>query len=326
MERKIFDKLPKAQKGLYDADGNFRSDQQIKRELAIKGELPPQYHSPVVKPQELKDYIRRAEERKQMMKEASPLSDNHIEVDLPKTSGVAFMGDMHFGNPNTDNKRILQEVEAIKETPNFFVALMGDLVDGIWWGGAGQSEQSQSLSEQHGFLRTLFRSLRGKVLFAVSGEHDSKWASKSGSDPYDIMSGETGAPYIRGIAEVGINVGDFLYKLVAGHKMRGHSMYNKNHPTYRASKFGIQGADVYASAHNHQKQIAQETLRDFGEEREVTHVAVGPYKDSDEYGDRSGFAKQKRGEMGGAAVRLHDDKKKVDVEKDILDAIKKWSE
>lgn len=322
MDKEIFNKLPK---GLYSADGSFRSDQTIKRELALEGQVEPVYKTPLVKQPSLKDYLQRAEDRKQAMKEAFQVSDNHVELTLPETSTVNFMGDLHFGNPNTDNKRIQQEIEVIKNTPNSFVMLMGDLVDGIFWGGASQSEQNQTLSEQHGFLRAMFKELRGKIIAGVSGEHDSKWASKSGSDPYDIMTGETGAPYIRGIAEIGVNIGNFLYKIVGAHKMRGHSMYNKNHPTFRMEKFGIQGADVYVSAHNHQKQIAQETLRGFNEAREVTHVAIGPYKDGDEYGDRSGFSKQKKEEMYGAAIRLHKKEKKVDVEKDIIDAVKRWS-
>jgi len=326
MERKVLSKMVS---GLFKGpeEDSFVSTQKIKRDLALEGQVTPVFKSPLVKPQSLNDYVTRAEARRESMKDASQISDNQVEVTLPEESTINFMGDLHFGNPNTDNKRIQQEVEVIKNTPNSFVVLMGDMVDGIFWGGASQSEQNQTMGEQYGFLRTLFKELKDKIITGVSGEHDSKWASKSGSDPYDIMTAETGAPYVRGVAEIGINVGDWLYKLVASHKARGHSMYNKNHPTYRESRFHLQGGDIYASAHNHQKQVSQEVLRDFGgETREVTHVAIGSYKSKDEYGDRSGFPQQKDGEMYGASVRLHKDRKKVDVEKDILEAVKRWSQ
>ena len=324
MRQEIFDGLPK---GIYTAptEESFESDKTIKRNLALEGQVEPVYHTPLVKPQTLKDYVGRAEQRRLSMKEASPIADNQVELSLPETSTINFMGDLHFGNPNTDNKRIQQEVEVIKNTPNSIVMFMGDLVDGIFWGGASQSEQNQSMSEQHGFLRSMFKELRGKVVVGVSGEHDSKWASKSGSDPYDIMTGETGAPYVRGIAKIGVNVGDFLYKIVGAHKMRGHSMYNKNHPTFRMEKFNIPGADVYVSAHNHKKQIAQDASQNFEGAHVVTHVAIGPYKDGDEYGDRSGFPQQHKEEMYGAAVRLHKEEKKVDVDRDILEAAKRWA-
>lgn len=325
MNKEIWNSLPKAGSGLYNADGSFESATHLKKRLATEGKLPVYDRDPK-KPRKLTDFLNSAEQRSKDMKDTSSVSEGEIGIQLPETSTVNFIGDLHFGHQNTNNKRIEQEVETIKNADDNYVGLMGDLVDGIFWGGASQGENASNISEQHGFLRSLFKELKGKILFAVSGEHDSKWASKTGSDPYDLLTEETGAPYTRGVAEVKISAGDQEYKVVAQHKARGHSMYNKNHPTYRNARFNVQGADVYVSAHNHQKQVSQETVREFGGAREVTHVAVGPYKTHDEYGDRSGFIPQKEGEMYGASVRLHADKRKVDVEPDILEAIRKWSE
>jgi hypothetical protein len=86
----------------------------------------------------------------------------------------------------------------------------------------------------------------------------------------------------------------------------------------------VQGADIYISAHTHRKQVSQEAVRHFGGAKKVTHISTGSYKTGDEYGDRNGFAKQKPEEMYGASLRLHEDKKQVDVEYDILEAIRKW--
>jgi len=105
MNKDIVEKLPK---GLYSADGSFRSDQIIKRDLAIEGQVEPVYKTPLVRQPSLKDYIARAEERKQAMKESSQVSDNHVELTLPESSTINFVGDLHFGNPSTDNKRIQQ--------------------------------------------------------------------------------------------------------------------------------------------------------------------------------------------------------------------------
>lgn len=310
--------------GIYGPNGEFKSDIQIRRELALKGQIAPIIKDKYTAPS-FSEYIQNAEDRKKTMQESSPVHQGKVDITLAETSTINFIGDVHFGNPNTDNRRIQQEVEAIKNTPNSFVVFMGDLVDGIFWGGTSHSEQNQTMGEQHGFLRSMFRELKGKILGGISGEHDSKWASKSGYDPYDILAEESGAPYVRGIGEFDIHVGDQDYQVVAQHKARGHSMYNKNHPTYRESRFHLQGADVYASAHTHQKQVSQEGVRSFGEAKEVTHVSVGTYKTRDEYGDRQGFPEQKPEEMYGAAIRLHKEKKKVDVDNDILNAVKRWS-
>ena len=313
------------EKGLYTSsnESSFKSERTIKREAALRGDLPV-FETPPLTPPDLNTYLSKAEERKKSTSEFSPLSENQVTIRLPFKSAIHFGGDWHFGHPNTDNLRISQEIEAIKQSPGHYLALIGDIVNGVWWGGVGTSEQNFTLTEQYGFLRTLFKELKGKILMGVSGEHDSKWASKTGADPYFIMTEESGAPYIRGVAEVKVLVGEQEYKLVVSHKAQGHSMYNKNHPTFREARFGLQGADAYISAHTHQKQISQEAIRSFGESRLVTHISIGPYKSGDEYGDREGFVRQNKEEMYGASLLLHETKRKIEVCGDILEAIEKW--
>jgi len=310
------------EQGLYSADGAFRSEKQIKRELALEGQLPPLFHDAKL-PIDINNYLFSAQERATQMKELSAIHET-AAITLPESSTIHIISDVHLGNAHVNVERFRQEIEAIRHTPNSYILFMGDLVDGIFWGGASGGEQSLSLGEQHGLLRSLFRSLNGKIIAGVSGEHDSKWATKTGSDPYEIMEEITGAPYLRGIAEIEISIQEQMYKIVAQHKARGQSMYNKNHPTYRESRFDVQGADVYISAHTHKKQISQEALRQFGEAKKVTHISTGTYKTGDEYGDRSGFAHQKPEEMYGASIRLHGDKKCVEVEYDILQALQRW--
>jgi len=310
----------KKEAGLYtnSKDSSFKTTRQVRMEMQRNGELPDMQHlTPVPKTKSLNDYLDTADKRSKQIKELDGKSNNHVKVSFPDTTAVHVLGDLHIGNPNTDHRRIAREVEAIKNSEDK-VILAGDLVDGIFWGGESQSEQSLNLSEQRGALRGIFRSLRDKIVVAVSGEHDDKWASKTGGSPYEILAGETGAPYVRGIAEVEAQVGEEDYNVVVAHKMRGHSMYNKNHPTMRMSKFNLPGGDVYVSAHNHQKQISQEAVREIGNKtRQVTHIAIGPYKTKDGYGDRSGFVEQGDEQLGGASFRMHSKRKKVDVEPNI---------
>lgn len=307
-------------------ESSFKTTRQVRIEMVERGELPDMQHlTPVAQPLDLDSYLNAADTRGKQMKEMDGKSSNQVTVSFPGTTAVHVMGDLHIGNPNTDHRRIQKEIAAIKET-NDKVILAGDLVDGIFFGGESQAEQSLNLSEQRGALRGLFHTLRDKIVVAVSGEHDDKWASKSGGSPYEILAGETGAPYVRGIAEVQAQVGEEDYNIVVGHKMRGHSMYNKNHPTFRNARFDLQGGDIYVSGHTHQKQVSQEAIREFGgNSRQVTHISIGPYKSKDGYGDRSGFVEQADKQMGGASFRMHGEVKLTDVDPDILEAINKWS-
>jgi hypothetical protein len=313
------------ERGLYDTNGSFRTEAEIKRKLAINGELPV-YTTKNGEPLTVNDFLIKAEERRKSFQEISPISENYLGITLPDTSALHFIGDMHLASLTTNNKRIATELEAIKNTPNHYVVFLGDLVNGVWWGGSDTSEQILTLSEQYRLLRTIFKEMKGKILFAVSGEHDSKWASKTGADPYTLMTEESGSPYVRGVAEVKIDIGEQTYKLVVQHKARGNSIYNKNHPTFREARFSLQGADLYVSAHNHQKQISQETIREFGGARMVTHIAIGPYKEGDEYSEREGFIHQGPVEMFGASALLHKDKKEIETSWSIVEAINKWAD
>jgi len=315
------------ERGIYTSsdEKSFKSDKQIKRELALKGELPVMTHKSDIKVhRDVYYYLERAKMKGDLMKEMSPRADREVKIHFPRTSILNITGDWHYGHPNCNEDRIKQEMEVIKNTPDSYFAFTGDLVHGIFWGGTGSSEQSATLDEQRLFLAALFDSTKGKVLLGISGEHDSKWAAKSGADPYFDFSERTGAPYIRGIAEVEMTVGEQSYKMVNQHRARGHSMYNKDHPTTRQSRFDLQGADIYTSNHNHRKKVAQEAIRVFGGARMITHGASGAYVSGDEFGDRSGFPKLKPEEMYGIAIRVHADRQLVEIEYDIIEAHKKW--
>lgn len=310
------------ERGIYTNpdESSFKSDREVKRELALEGRLPEiQFNTPLKVPLSIDYYLQRASERSKSMKEQNPKSENFIEMSLPETSLVSVWGDLHMGAVETDNERIQQELNTILNTPNSYLIFLGDLVEGIFWGGASGSEQSQTLDEQRMFLNSLFTAVRGKVLFAIGGEHDQKWASKVSGSPYLNFTERTKAPYIRGVAEVEINIGEQKYKLVAQHQARGSSMYNKNHPTFREARFELQDADIYLSAHTHKKQISQETIRKFGRSDIVTHISTGTYKKADNYGDMMGYPHQLAKEMYGASIILHKDKKLVEVNYDILE-------
>lgn len=247
-----------------------------------------------------------------------------IEALYPETLNLAFMGDLHYGHYKTDHDRIIEEIVAIKKSPNTILALMGDLVNGIHWGGESQDEQCVSLTEQYGFLSKLFEELKGKIIVGLTGEHDSKWASRCGANPYLAFTEKTGAPYVDGIAEVALTVGEVTYPLILQHKARGNSMYNADHPVTRQSVFHLQGGSVYAAAHTHRKKISQDAMRGFGVSKRLTKVMCGPYNWQNIFGAREGFVSLTPDEMYGSIVRFHPDRDLIDMNYDILEGIKQW--
>lgn len=315
------------EQGLFYPDGDFRSEGEIRRQMALDGRLPQmEFNTPVKFPKDADDYLARASNHAKQMRELAPQSENNfVEVTLPRTSIINFWGDLHAFHEMTDHDRIRQELEVMRYTGDSYVVMGADLVDGIFWGGESGGEQVMSLTQQQTAMRAIFNALRGKVMLGVSGEHDSKWAAKTGGDPYAEFSERSHAPYVRGIGEVLIHCGKQDYRMVVQHKPKGFSMYNKNHGTFRQARFGLQDADIYANFHTHQKQIAQETIRKFGKSTIVTHISGGAYKAGDGYGDRSGYVQMTPQEMYGCSIRIHADRKLVEVSYDILEAHRRWA-
>jgi hypothetical protein len=290
-----------------------------------KTTVTPTFNSEVPKPKHVYDWIEKAKSRAVDMKEGSTIANGQVDISLPAVAMLTFIGDLHYGSPETDLGRFEREFDAILQNDHSYLVLMGDLVDGFFWGGTAQSEQSANMEEQFAFLQSLFKAAKGKVLVAVSGEHDSKWAAKSGMDPYSNFSELTGAPYVRGIAEVNLHVGQEDYNMTVQHSAKGHSLYNNTHPSMRNSSMNVQGAESYNSAHTHRKGLAVQSVRTFGgESHEVVFGVVGPYKRTDEYAQRKGYVPAGDSEMGGYTLLFHSDMKKVEPELDITFAHSKW--
>ncbi len=310
-------------KGIFINPREFRSESQIKLDLIRRGELPTLTRTePVLVPRPLADHLQTMEQRGKEVRDSE--SPRHIEVTLPRDSTIVMIGDQHIGNAHTDHKRILAEVEAIKNSPDTYVIFLGDSVDGIFWGGESGGEQVGSLDEQTRTRRAMFRELRGRVIAGFGGEHDSKWTAKSGPDAMDDFSELTNAPYIHGTGEIVLNVGKQQYNIIAAHKLRGSSIYNNNHPQFRADR-EIAGADIIVSAHTHRKAVTQQPARRFGKAQLVTHISVGSYKRQDRYAQREGYPEQQPEQMYGVAIRVHAKEKRVDVDPDIINGIMKWN-
>ena len=274
-------------------------------------------------PKDFSDYTSLAIRRSKDAKEFSPQVQGVVRIIVPDDAVLSVIADIHAFNPSTNHERVKEELQAIKDNPRGLVAFGGDLIEGVFWGGAGGSEMVGSLDEQKGFLREMFKMMRGRVVGAVSGEHDSKWASKTGADPYADFTELTDAPYKRGLLEIQVRAGGEEYSGIIAHKLRGSSIYNNTHPQMRASR-EIQGHDFYFSGHTHRKGISIQPVRDKDGARSVAFGSSGTYKETDDYAQRSGWIEQKTKQLYGFAVRLSPDSKRIEMDDDIVEANKKW--
>ena len=307
--------------GLFINPNEFRSDREIKRKLAMNGDLPTLI-TPLPSAGDFTYWADRFEKRQDEYKEHSPRSDNNISIKFHDDAIINFIGDIHTGNPDSDYKRLRQEIEVICNTPQSYVVLVGDIVDGYFFNPA-QFEQIEQTPEQWKYIDSMLRYLaqHKKLLAAWGGDHD-QWATKMGCDPYGQFSDKFGAYYMKGVGYIHAECGDNEYKITAAHRMPGFSMYNNVHPQMRNERFGGgAGSDIIVSGHTHKKGHSEQAFQEFGgAAHKVHYISLGPYKPEDDYSRKLGFAKQSPEQMYGCAIRISKDTKHVIYYDDILDA------
>jgi len=311
------------ERGLYtnQNESSFKSERDVKRELALKGEFPV-FETPMVGQERPFEYwSERFRARQEQFKESSILTDHqHVTIQFNEDTIINFIGDTHVGSPNVFYDRIEQELTAIVNTPNSYVILCGDLVDGFFFNPAEFSAMEQP-EEQWSYIDSLMKFLASnkRLLIGFGGDHDG-WPKKMGTDPYYKFSNDLNAYYMQGVGHLTAKVGDQEYKLTGAHKLPGHSIRDNTWASKRASA-EIQGADIYFSAHTHKKGHSLQAIKSFGgDARKVYFISIGPYKSTDDFSRKHGWAQQSEEEMFGCAIKLSKDKKKIEYFDSILEA------
>lgn len=302
--------------GIIMPDGSFISKQSIDRKLLIAGEAKMITDMPLTR--DNKYWGERFETRQKQYKETD-IRKNNVEISFNEEPIINFMGDLHIGSPETDYQRINNEVEIISQTPNSYLMVLGDTVDGFFFNPA-QFEQVEQAPEQFEYINSIFTKLgkEKKLLVAWSGDH-CDWAKKSGANPYAEFSQKFDAYYMHGVGYVTLKVGDINYKLAGAHRLPGFSMYNNSHAEMRLSK-EVQGADIYLAGHTHAKGYVQQEIQQFGgDSRLVNFISLGPYKSSDDFSRKRGFVEKTENGMYGCAIKLYKDHRQVKYYSSILE-------
>lgn len=300
--------------GLYTADKNgretsYKSGEQIRYEALDKG--VPVSRTPLPEERDFEwwqqELIRRRDTRLEY--EGRPSSID-LEIPTDRPICVSFMGDQHVGGMYHDYEMMGRHVQLIQEHPLMYVALGGDVVNGMYW-NPGQDQELDSFWEQVAHARAMMDKLNGKILYAVEGDHDM-WAGKSGVTMYHDFLNRYKAHLLRGVSTVNLKVGDQPYSIVTAHRFPGNSIYNKSHPANRAART-LQGADIYVGHHTHQKGASKQPVQTVNGTIMQHYLIPGPYKYSDEYAQKNGWAQQDPEELGAYWVVLHPGRRNIEV-------------
>ncbi len=295
-------------------------EQEVEAEWVEENEQGVQFLTPLDIGEDWEYWNERFIKRQESWKETGEIP-NHVHIRLPETSTIALIGDHHVGSGHVDYKRIAAEMDAIIDTPNMYAILLGDTVDGFFWGGEAQMEQMEQPPEQYEYNRAMIRLLgkHGKLLAGFGGDHDG-WAQKLGVNAIQNFVNESGGYYMEGLGYIDIYIGDQNYRMALAHKLPGSSIYNNAHPQRRALNEGARDADIIVSGHTHRKGILTQAANDWEGGRVVHMHSVGPYKSGDRFSRKHGWRNQEDDSMFGTAVKLFEGEHHIEDYFDILEA------
>lgn len=307
--------MPKQEDGLIvSPNGEFKSREQIIYDNMEK-ESPEYKENPYTEvsfDQMMDEMIRRRDARREI--EGIP---DKVEIEIKSDTPIVLglFGDQHMSGKEVDYEMLRRDVHFIASNPKCYTILGGDVVDGAAFNPA-QDDKIASFTEETSMAIKMFDTLgKDSILAALAADHDM-WSEKGGPTLYHSFRERYGTPLLRGSSVIVLRVGDIEYKIVCAHQLPGNSMYNKTHPENRESKFGRQGADIYAGFHNHEKALSQQTVVTVGEStRMQTFVAGGPYKLTDSYSAKKGYGKKEQGNeatVGAVWLVLHPYRREVE--------------
>ena len=119
-----------------------------------------------------------------------------IKIDLPRDlSSVELhtFADEHIGDEHSDIKRVMERIEHVKNTPNAYCILNGDLIDNATKTSIGDTyTQAFNPMEQLERAVELFAPIKDKILCITHGNHENRTYKKEGINLSRLIADQLG--------------------------------------------------------------------------------------------------------------------------------------
>lgn len=119
-----------------------------------------------------------------------------IKIDLPQDISqleIHPFADEHIGDEHCDMKRLLERIEYVKNTPNAYCILNGDLVDNATKTSIGDT-YTQEFNPMGQLQRAveLFSPIKDKILCITHGNHENRTYKKEGINLSSLIASQLG--------------------------------------------------------------------------------------------------------------------------------------
>jgi len=195
-----------------------------------------------------------------------------IRCDLQDTGTIEIhpMADLHLGDSMSDAKLIMERIEHIKNTPNAYCILDGDLMDTAIASSVGDTYGSNlQPMEQLNLCVKIFEPIKDKILAVLPGNHENRVYKTDGIDITEIMCAQLGIPqrYSPTTALLFVRLGHqpsrhnnrpYLYTIYVTHGSGG-GRREGGKVNRLADLASIVDADIYVHAHTHLPLVFKES-------------------------------------------------------------------
>lgn len=211
-----------------------------------------------------------------------------FSVDFPADEPIAisFISDQHIAPGSAvDLRRMREDAEYIRDTPNMYALLVGDAIDGHIKHRAAMIGARSTPGDQYRLFNYYLAIFADKVLAVLSGNHDL-WAEQfSGIDMISYIAAKNRICYSHDAFRFKVNVGGQQYKIAARHQFRMGSQFNQTHCVKQWQRLGDEDFDIGAIGHNHEASIECGVYRG----QECGYCRPGSYQINTSHGQQYGY-------------------------------------
>lgn len=229
-----------------------------------------------------------------------------IRCDLPNLDTVEIdtLADLHIGDSSCDFKSIMERIDYIKNTPNAYCILNGDLMDTAIASSIGDTYGANlQPMEQMKQCVKIFEPIKDKILCVTPGNHEHRIYKTDGIDMTEIMCAQLGIPnkYTQTTALLFVRFGNnpkrgrpFLYTIYVTHGSGG-GRKEGGKINRLADLSNICDTDIYIHSHTHLPVIFKNCFFRVNESNssvalvEKLFVNTAASLDYGGYGDKQGF-------------------------------------
>lgn len=119
-----------------------------------------------------------------------------IKIDLPRELEYVelhIFADEHIGDEHSDIKRVMQRIEDVKNNPNAYCILNGDIMDNATKTSIGDTYMSEfNPMEQLEKAVELFSPIKEKILAITHGNHENRTYRKEGINLSALIAAQLG--------------------------------------------------------------------------------------------------------------------------------------